>query len=39
MGIGLGCLFMPATGILATWFSKHKGIAMGIATSGSALGT
>lgn len=38
IGIGLGCLFMPTTGVLAMWFDKRRGLAMGLATSGSALG-
>lgn len=38
MGFGLGCLFMPTTGVLATWFTQKRGLAMGIASSGSAIG-
>ncbi|TVY21568.1 Aspyridones efflux protein apdF [Lachnellula arida] len=38
MGIGLGCLFMPCLGILASYFVKRRGLAMGIASSGSTIG-
>lgn len=38
MGLGLGCLFMPTVGILATYFFKKRGLAMGIASSGSSIG-
>jgi MFS family permease len=38
MGFGVGCLFVPATGGIAAYFSKRRGLAMGIATSGSTIG-
>ena len=38
MGLGTGCVFTPTVGILATYFPNRKGIAIGIANSGSALG-
>ncbi|KAF2179128.1 MFS general substrate transporter [Zopfia rhizophila CBS 207.26] len=38
MGLGLGCLFTPSVGVIATYFRKRLGLAMGIATSGSTIG-
>lgn len=38
MGLGLGCLFMSATAIVASYFTKRRGLAMGIASSGSTIG-
>ena len=38
MGIGLGCFFTPAVGVVALHFSKSRGLAMGIASSGSTIG-
>jgi len=38
MGFGLGCLFTPLVAIMATYFQKRRGIAMGVASSGSAIG-
>ena len=38
MGIGLGCLFTPTVGVIATNFTKRRGLAMGIASSGSTIG-
>lgn len=37
-GIGGGALFISATGILPTYFSSKRALAMGIAASGSSLG-
>lgn len=38
MGLGMGCLFTPATSLVAQYFSKRRGLAMGIVTSGSTIG-
>jgi len=38
VGIGNGCLFCPALSLLSTYFSKRRGIAIGIAAAGSATG-
>jgi MFS family permease len=38
MGLGNGCLFCPCISTLSTYFSRRRGIAMGIAASGTATG-
>ena len=38
VGVGMGCLFLPAVGIVPSYFSTKKAFAMGIAASGSSLG-
>jgi MFS family permease len=38
MGIGAGCLFVPAVAIMPTYFSTKIGLALGIAASGSSTG-
>ena len=38
IGLGNGCLFIPAVAILPQYFTTRKAIAMGLATSGSSLG-
>lgn len=38
VGLGAGCLFIPAVAILPTYFSTKIGLAVGIAASGSSLG-
>ncbi|KAB8293720.1 hypothetical protein EYC80_009205 [Monilinia laxa] len=38
MGIGLGSLFMPATAVIASYFTRRRGLAMGLASSGSTMG-
>lgn len=38
MGLGTGCLFTPTTGIIASYFGKRRGIAMGIVSTGSTIG-
>ncbi|KAK3067019.1 hypothetical protein LTS18_001348, partial [Coniosporium uncinatum] len=35
-GLGGGIFFCPAIGLVATYFAKHRGIAIGIATTGNA---
>ncbi len=37
-GIGFACLFTPVLALIGLWFDKRKGIAIGIATAGGALG-
>lgn len=37
-GIGCGLMFCPTIALLATYFSKNRGFAIGIAASGSATG-
>jgi MFS family permease len=38
IGIGAGCLFVPAVAIMPTYFSTKIGLALGIAASGSSTG-
>ena len=38
VGLGGGCLFITATSILPSYFSKKRALAMGLAASGSSLG-
>lgn len=38
VGLGSGCLFLPAIGIVPSYFTTKKAVAMGIAASGSSLG-
>ncbi|PVH97040.1 putative monocarboxylate transporter [Periconia macrospinosa] len=38
MGLGMGCLFTPATGIIAQYFARRRGLALGIVSSGSTIG-
>lgn len=38
VGIGCGCVFIPSVAILPTYFSTKRGLANGIASSGSGLG-
>lgn len=38
IGIGAGCLFVPAVAILPTYFSTRLGLAVGLAASGSSMG-
>jgi MFS family permease len=38
VGLGMGCLLVPSVGTASTWFVKHRGMAVGIVTSGSAVG-
>ncbi|PVF96840.1 MFS general substrate transporter [Serendipita vermifera] len=37
-GIGLGLLFLPAMGVISHHFKNRRGLAMGIAVSGSSIG-
>ncbi len=38
MGLGTGCLFTPTLGIVASYFGKKRGLAMGMASAGSTIG-
>lgn len=38
IGIGAGCLFIPAVAILPTYFTTKIGLAIGLAASGSSMG-
>jgi len=38
MGLGTGCLFTPTAGIIASYFGKKRGLAMGIVSAGSTIG-
>ncbi|KAF2719374.1 MFS general substrate transporter [Polychaeton citri CBS 116435] len=38
IGLGGGCLFVPAVAIMPTYFNTRLGMAIGIAASGSSLG-
>ncbi|KZT64714.1 MFS general substrate transporter [Daedalea quercina L-15889] len=37
-GLGSGCVFVPGVAVVSTYFNKKRGLAVGIATSGSAIG-
>ncbi|KAF5357445.1 hypothetical protein D9757_011593 [Collybiopsis confluens] len=39
MGIGLGLIFVPSVGIMVHHFKRRKGLASGIALSGSSVGS
>ncbi|KAI9154663.1 Major facilitator superfamily domain general substrate transporter [Paramyrothecium foliicola] len=36
--LGMSAIYVPATALIAGWFDKRRGLAYGIATSGSSLG-
>ncbi|KAJ5092761.1 hypothetical protein N7456_008622, partial [Penicillium angulare] len=38
VGIGAGCLFVPSLAVMQPYFSRHLGLAIGIAATGSSLG-
>lgn len=38
VGLGCGCLFTPSIAIIGTYFSTKRGLATGIAASGSSVG-
>ncbi|KAH6610827.1 hypothetical protein Trco_000847 [Trichoderma cornu-damae] len=38
LGIGNALLFYPATGAISEWFNRKRGLALGIALSGSSVG-
>ena len=37
VGIGMGLLLVPSVGLPSTWFVKHRGIAVGIVSSGASV--
>ncbi|KAH9925769.1 major facilitator superfamily domain-containing protein [Fomitopsis serialis] len=38
-GLGSGCVFVPGVAIVSTYFNKRRGLAVGITTSGSSIGS
>ena len=38
MGLGAGLLYIPSLALVGIWFSKKRPIALGIVTSGIAVG-
>ena len=38
VGLGMGCLLVPSVGTASTWFVRRRGLAVGLVTSGSAVG-
>lgn len=38
LGLGNGCVFCPSLSLISTYFSKRRSIAIGLATTGSAIG-
>lgn len=38
VGMGIGLIFIPSTGVLAQWFLKRRSLAQGLASSGSGFG-
>jgi OFA family oxalate/formate antiporter-like MFS transporter len=39
IGLGVGCSYVPALGVVQRWFIKRRGFASGIAVSGIGVGT
>ncbi|MEN5160589.1 MCT family MFS transporter [Achromobacter spanius] len=39
VGLGIGCAYVPAVGVVQRWFLKRRGFASGIAVSGIGVGT
>ncbi|GAB7361716.1 hypothetical protein MBLNU230_g1763t1 [Neophaeotheca triangularis] len=37
-GLGMGCLYIPATAVCPQWFSSKRSLAMGLASAGAGLG-
>lgn len=37
VGLGMGLLLVPSVGLPSTWFVKHRGIAVGIVSSGASV--
>lgn len=37
-GLGVGILFTPTLALVATWFSRRRGLAIGLATTGNSMG-
>ena len=38
VGLGNGCLFLPAISVLPTYFMKNRALRQGIASAGSGIG-
>ena len=38
MGLGFGCLYLPAPALVSMHFEKHRSLANGIASTGSGVG-
>ncbi|KJR81603.1 MFS monocarboxylate transporter [Sporothrix schenckii 1099-18] len=38
MGIGAGCLYIPAITLVPSYFARHRALAMGVASIGSSMG-
>ena len=38
MGLGLGCLYLPAPAVVSQYFHRHAALAIGASSTGSALG-
>jgi MFS family permease len=38
MGIGFGCIYLPAPALVAMHFKRHQALAMGLSSSGSGIG-
>jgi MFS family permease len=39
VGLGVGCAYVPAVGVVQRWFIKRRGFASGLAVSGIGVGT
>lgn len=39
VGLGVGCLYVPAVGAVQPWFIRRRGVASGVAVAGIGLGT
>jgi len=39
VGLGVGCMYVPAVGAVQRWFDRRRGLASGIAVAGIGLGT
>lgn len=38
MGLGFGCLYLPAPAVVSQYFDKRTALAMGVSSAGSAIG-
>lgn len=39
MGLGFGCLYLPAPAVVSQYFHKHTALAMGVSSMSAALGS
>ena len=39
VGLGVGCAYVPAVGVVQRWFVRRRGLASGLAVSGIGVGT